>query len=388
MFVLDKLRYFDAYPKVLEDFDSFRVKTSGGAIVTIVSTIIMVLLFISELNDFLTPGVNEELFVDTSKGSNLRINLDIIIPRISCDLLSLDAMDTTGEQHLHIEHNIFKRRLDLNGRPIEDPKKTDIMDPRKSTEKSVQNATEDECGDCYGAADESMGIICCNTCEEIKEAYKLRKWAIRDPAEFKQCQNDRSVEAMKHAFTEGCQIYGKMEVNRVGGSFHIAPGESFSINHVHVHDVQPYSSSQFNLTHIIRHLSFGVNIPGKTNHMDNTTIIATEGAMMFHYYIKIIPTTFVRQDGSTLSTNQFSVTRHSRHISPMSGDSGMPGIFFNYELSPLMVRYTEKAKSFGHFATNLCAIIGGVFTVAGLIDTFLYHSIRAIEKKVELGKFS
>ena len=45
----------------------------------------MVLLFISELNDFLTPGVNEELFVDTSKGSNLRINIDIIIPRISCD---------------------------------------------------------------------------------------------------------------------------------------------------------------------------------------------------------------------------------------------------------------------------------------------------------------
>lgn len=74
---------------------------------------------------------------------------------------------------------------------------------------------------------------CCNTCEEIKEAYKLRKWAIKDPADFKQCQNDKSVEAMKHAFTEGCQIYGKMEVNRVGGSFHIAPGESFSINHVH-----------------------------------------------------------------------------------------------------------------------------------------------------------
>lgn len=37
--------------------------------------------------------------------------------------LSLDAMDSAGEQHLHIEHNIFKRRLDLEGKPIEDPKK-------------------------------------------------------------------------------------------------------------------------------------------------------------------------------------------------------------------------------------------------------------------------
>lgn len=39
-------------------------------------------------------------------------------------VLSLDAMDTTGEQHLHIEHNIYKRRLNLEGRPIEEPKKT------------------------------------------------------------------------------------------------------------------------------------------------------------------------------------------------------------------------------------------------------------------------
>lgn len=40
--------------------------------------------------------------------------------------LSLDAMDSSGDQHLHIEHNIFKRRLDLQGNPIEEPKKEDI----------------------------------------------------------------------------------------------------------------------------------------------------------------------------------------------------------------------------------------------------------------------
>lgn len=35
-------------------------------------------------------------------------------------------MDTTGEQHLDIEHNIFKRRLDLSGKPIEDPQRTSM----------------------------------------------------------------------------------------------------------------------------------------------------------------------------------------------------------------------------------------------------------------------
>ncbi|XP_046746901.1 endoplasmic reticulum-Golgi intermediate compartment protein 3 [Diprion similis] len=388
MKISEKLRQFDAYPKTIEDFS---VKTFGGAIVTIISTTIILGLFMSELSDYFTPSLSEELFVDTSRGSRLRINLDLIVPAISCDLLSLDAMDTTGEQHLQIDHNVFKRRLDLDGKPIEEPQKTDIANtksPEKSTEAPAENSTVETCGDCYGAASEALGIKCCNTCEEVREAYRMRKWAFPDPSTISQCKNDKSVEKMKHAFVEGCQIYGYIEVNRVGGSFHIAPGESFSVNHVHVHDVQPYASTQFNMTHKIRHLSFGLNIPGKTNPMDDTTIVATEGAMMFQHYIKIVPTTYVRSDGSTLLTNQFSVTRHSRQVSLFTGESGMPGIFFSYELSPLMVKYTEKEKSFGHFATNLCAIVGGVFTVAGLIDSILYHSVRAIQKKIEIGKFS
>ncbi|CAL1682124.1 unnamed protein product [Lasius platythorax] len=382
------LRQLDVHPKVREEADIL-VRTFSGAIVTIISTIIMGILFMSEINYYLTPSMSEELFVDTSRGSKLRINLDIIVPTISCDLLSIDAMDTTGEQHLHIEHNIFKRRLDLNGKPIEDPQRTNITDTKavnKTTEKAMEISSTETCGDCYGAATESQR--CCNTCEDVREAYRLKKWAPPDPANIKQCQNDRSMEKIKHAFAQGCQIYGYMEVNRVGGSFHIAPGDSFSVNHVHVHDVQPYTSTHFNMTHKIRHLSFGLNIPGKTNPMDDTTVIATEGAMMFYHYIKIVPTTYVRTDGSTLFTNQFSVTRHAKQVSLFTGESGMPGIFFSYELSPLMVKYTEKAKSFGHFATNTCAIIGGVFTVAGLIDSLLYHSVRAIQKKIELGKYN
>jgi len=50
-----------------------------------------------------------------------------------------------------------------------------------------------------------------------------------------------------------------------------------------------------------------------------------------------------------------------------------------------MVKYSEKAKSFGHFATGVCAIIGGIFTVAGLIDATIYRSAKVL-KKLEIGK--
>ncbi len=57
-----------------------------------------------------------------------------------------------------------------------------------------------------------------------------------------------------------------------------------------------------------------------------------------------------------------------------------------YELSPIMVKFTERRKSFAHFLTGVCAIVGGVFTVAGIIDSFIYQGMRSLKKKMELGK--
>ena len=37
-----------------------------------------------------------------------------------------------------------------------------------------------------------------------------------------------------------------------------------------------------------------------------------------------------------------------------------------------MVIHNEERQSFAHFLTSTCAIVGGVLTVAGLIDSFVY----------------
>jgi hypothetical protein len=51
----------------------------------------------------------------------------------------------------------------------------------------------------------------------------------------------------------------------------------------------------------------------------------------------------------------------------------------------MQILITENPKSFSHFITNLCAIIGGVFTVAGILDSIFHNTVRLV-KKVELGK--
>lgn len=45
----------------------------------------MVLLILSEMHTYMSPNISEELFVDTSRGHKLKINFDIVVPRISCD---------------------------------------------------------------------------------------------------------------------------------------------------------------------------------------------------------------------------------------------------------------------------------------------------------------
>ncbi|KAJ8358863.1 hypothetical protein SKAU_G00153880 [Synaphobranchus kaupii] len=84
---------------------------------------------------------------------------------------------------------------------------------------------------------------------------------------------------------------------------------------------------------------------------------------MYQYFVKIVPTIYVKGDGEVVKTNQFSVTRHEKVANGLIGDQGLPGVFVLYELSPMMVKFTEKNRSFTHFLTGVCAIIGGVFTV-------------------------
>lgn len=380
---INKFKSLDVFTKPLEDFQE---KTLYGGLVTILCWITILYLTFWEFVDYLQPAWNEEIFVDVSGVSKLQINLDIVVSSISCEYLALDAVDTSGDQHLHIDYNIYKRRLDLNGVPIEPPQKESLKPVNKTTPaiSSAQNSTE--CGSCYGAGEEGQ---CCNTCMEVKEAYRKKKWIFK-PDQFTQCKPELSSNTT--IFKEGCQLYGTMEVNRVGGSFHIAPGQSFSISHIHVHDVQPYASHMFNTTHHIRHLSFGKKITKtdgiiQVTPLDGHTGLAKEGAMMFNYYIKLIPTVIERMDGYFFYTNQFSVTKFEKHLSITEGDSGMPGIFFSYELSPLMVKRVEQRKSLSHLIMTILSYVSGVYIAALLVDSFVHKTVKYVQK-LEIGKQS
>lgn len=56
------------------------------------------------------------------------------------------------------------------------------------------------------------------------------------------------------------------------------------------------------------------------------------------------------------------------------------------DISPMLITYREERSSFASFLTGVCAIIGGIFTVAGLFDRVVYRAERSLKKKMDLGK--
>ncbi|CAN0824456.1 Endoplasmic reticulum-Golgi intermediate compartment protein 3 [Linum grandiflorum] len=390
--MMSKLRSLDAYPKINEDFYS---RTLSGGLITLASSVVMLLLFISELRLYLHTVTETKLVVDTSRGETLRINFDVSFPALPCSILSIDAMDISGEQHLDVKHDIIKKRLDSHGNVIE-ARPDGIGAPK--IEKPLQkhggrlDHNETYCGSCFGA--EESDDHCCNSCEDVREAYRKKGWALSNPDLIDQCKREGFLQKIKEEEGEGCNVYGFLEVNKVAGNFHFAPGKSFQQSGVHVHDLLAFQKDTFNVSHHINSLSFGESFPGVVNPLDGQmftdfSVVWTQESPsgMYQYFIKVVPTVYTDVSGHTIQSNQFSVTEHFR-----SADAGrlqsLPGVFFFYDLSPIKVTFMEEHVSFLHFLTNMCAIVGGVFTVSGILDSFVYHSQKAIKKKMELGKFS
>ena len=64
----------------------------SGALISIISTIRMVVLFMSELQGYLAITEVSEMYVDIGRGDEkIRVNMDLIFHNFPCDIVSVDA---------------------------------------------------------------------------------------------------------------------------------------------------------------------------------------------------------------------------------------------------------------------------------------------------------
>ncbi|KAK1279697.1 Protein disulfide isomerase-like 5-4 [Acorus gramineus] len=192
--------------------------------------------------------------------------------------------------------------------------------------------------------------------------------------------------------TGGCRIEGFVRVKKVPGNL-IITARSGS------HSFDP---SLINVSHYISQFSFGKKLSikmlsevqrltpylGKSHdRLTGRTYIAkhgeTDANITIEHYIQVVKTevTSLRSSTESKLLEEYEYTAHSN----LMESTYIPVAKFHYEPAPMQVLVTEVPRSFSHFLTNICAIIGGVFTVAGILDSILHNTFRLM-KKVEIGK--
>ncbi|KAL7218058.1 hypothetical protein ACSBR2_011319 [Camellia fascicularis] len=188
----------------------------------------------------------------------------------------------------------------------------------------------------------------------------------------------------------GCRIEGFVRVKKVPGNLVIS---ARSGSH-------SFDSSKMNMSHIISHLSFGKKISAAAmsdmkrmlpylgvshDKLDGQEYIIHPGDsnadVTIEHYLQVVKTEVITRSSREQNLVEYEYTAHSSLVHSVH----IPVAKFHFELSPMQVLITEKSKSFSHFITNICAIIGGVFTVAGIVDSILHNTLRLM-KKIELGK--
>jgi hypothetical protein len=334
MSIVSTLKNFDFYPK-----SESALRTQTGAIVSIVAVLLAVLLFCAELRMFLTTEAVELMEVDdapaggsrngaavTSK--NMRINFDVTFPNLPCAIVSLDVADSTGAHSENVIHNVFKRRLSTDGVPISDGERAGELGVIKSRDELLKEkqraiaegrpaapAVAGTCGDCYGSADAG---VCCNTCEEVREAYKRKGWQFVMKG-VSQCESEGFYGDVTTQMdrAEGCNVYGSLLVPKVPGGFHFGPSFEMQQAYQSVTDMIGFTFGAFNVSHRVNVLSFGPYVPGGGKALaplDGREAVLAQGTGMHQYFIKLVPLVYQPRFKPEVLSYQFSVTEHVRML--------------------------------------------------------------------------
>ncbi|GKY96947.1 hypothetical protein MPSEU_000653800 [Mayamaea pseudoterrestris] len=175
----------------------------------------------------------------------------------------------------------------------------------------------------------------------------------------------------------GCLITGTLHLNRVPGRFYIrANGASAG------YDFDPYKT---NMSHEINHLSFRqvtgdakadqnyyrhevrpANFDKKTCPFDGNVYANSALHESFHHYVKLVPT----------NTNHYQVIQSSQLS--LYQDTVVPEAKFQLDFSPIAVSYRIQKRPWYDYVTTVLAIVGGTFTIFGMMGTIARAAHRRI----------
>uniref|UniRef100_A0A7S2GNX8 Thioredoxin domain-containing protein n=1 Tax=Haptolina brevifila TaxID=156173 RepID=A0A7S2GNX8_9EUKA len=184
---------------------------------------------------------------------------------------------------------------------------------------------------------------------------------------------------------EGCRIAGHLSVRKVPGALKL-----YLHSPEHDHVVEKLNSS-----HIVNEMWFGdplskmevsrlppadaAELLSPTSHrLDDQSFISEVSGHSHVHYLKVVTKVIKHQAKRFRDTLAYKYTVHSNRY---DSTDGVPVIEFTYDLSPISIVLEQLQQPFYRFITSSCAIIGGVFTVIGLLENIIHYTAASVMKK-------
>ncbi|TLD28023.1 DUF1692-domain-containing protein [Venturia nashicola] len=353
------VKAFDAFPKTKP---SYLKKSHTGSAWTILLIVASVALILSETRRWFAGQISHTFSVEKGISHQLQINLDVVVA-MKCPDIHVNVQDAAGDRIL---------AGDLLTR---DPTVWAQWN-KKWTTHTLGDESDDHM---YGQGEDE------DVHDYLGAARKSKKKFKKTPR--------------LHGTADSCRIYGSIESNKVQGDFHItARGHGYMEFGMHL------EHTAFNFSHIVNTLSYGPNYPLLENPLSNTRATTDEHFYKYQYYTNIVPTIYTTETNpyslsppqhildpshadyqpsyspNTVWTNQYAVTSQSHSV----GEMYVPGIFFKYDIEPLLLIVSEEWGGFLALLVRLVNVVSGVL-VAGswcwalsdyAVETWLYKKGR------------
>lgn len=185
----------------------------------------------------------------------------------------------------------------------------------------------------------------------------------------------------------GCILSGYLLVDRTPGNFHI---QARSQN-------QEFAAHMTNASHIVNSLFIGEpagkfmldkkkgikfmpeGLTDKIESMNNMAYVTRSLHESYHHYLKLIST---KIEGLEIRNRQVKIFQMlgSSQLAYYRNDM-IPEAKFIYDLSPIAVSYRTESRRWYDYCTSIMAIVGGVFTVVGMLESSIHATVKAAKRR-------
>lgn len=331
--MLKRLKTVDFYRKIPVDYTE---QTVLGGLLSVLSGTVICLLFTLQTYYYIAEPYTAQFSIEGVPPSDrIRLDLNISFFHLPCEILAAHYTDVSGSHYTAT--TLHRVRISNKGVYLWD------REHRTLDFGDSSNIPKAACGSCYGA--ELSVDQCCNSCEEVFEAYQRRKWQLPQKQMIAQC----SRKLTEVGNTEGCCLFGHMLLKKVPSNFHFA------------------------LTAVGQMMLATGNLDIDGSHRVHTLVISdpqyrpqrmagpidghfVQNRAVTQYYLRMAPA--VLPSGWRF----YETSVHMGHI-----EGRPPEVVFQYDIEPITTSYVPR-QSFLEYLVTLCGLIGGWYAVTLLFS--------------------